>query len=346
MSDDKFIENFPYTPEPFSLALLGDKLLKPGEGGEVATAEALGSVDVLGLYFSAHWCPPCRGFTPVLSKKYIALKEAGKSFEILFVSSDRDEAAFTEYANSMTFPALPFAERDAKAKLSKIFKVNGIPSLCFVDAKTGQLITDEGRGGVTSDTFIEDFPYHPKPVNDLGTTTSGINDSVALIVLCEAAGKATQDGITDMLTPIAEAELAKPESDQVVSKFFTGKGGGPLGRIRSMFGLPAVVSAHEHPLQKSDKTSGWGCDGCGCSGEGKDRYRCTEGCDFDYCGACHTKSTENKGDGDVPCMIIIDLDDSGAFYPCPKDLSEVTKDNVLAFMRGLKDGTLKKMNLG
>jgi len=25
---------------------------------------------VLGLYFSAHWCPPCRAFTPELLKEY------------------------------------------------------------------------------------------------------------------------------------------------------------------------------------------------------------------------------------------------------------------------------------
>ena len=25
---------------------------------------------IIGLYFSAHWCPPCRGFTPVLSEFY------------------------------------------------------------------------------------------------------------------------------------------------------------------------------------------------------------------------------------------------------------------------------------
>jgi nucleoredoxin len=29
---------------------------------------------VVGLYFSAHWCPPCRGFTPNLVAKYNELK--------------------------------------------------------------------------------------------------------------------------------------------------------------------------------------------------------------------------------------------------------------------------------
>merc|ERR1719424_2821010 len=77
------------------LAALGDTLV--GKEGNVSTAEALKGKSVLGLYFSAHWCPPCRGFTPVLSEKYTALKKAGKDFELVFVSSDRNQAAFDEY---------------------------------------------------------------------------------------------------------------------------------------------------------------------------------------------------------------------------------------------------------
>merc|ERR1719189_1069843 len=42
--------------------------------------------EVIGIYFSAHWCPPCRGFTPVLAETYETLAKAGKKFEIVFVS--------------------------------------------------------------------------------------------------------------------------------------------------------------------------------------------------------------------------------------------------------------------
>ena len=33
---------------------------------------------VIGLYFSAHWCPPCRNFTPKLSKFYEEANKNGK----------------------------------------------------------------------------------------------------------------------------------------------------------------------------------------------------------------------------------------------------------------------------
>ena len=44
---------------------------------------ALADKQVVGLYFSAHWCPPCRGFTPKLAEVYTAIKGTGKSLEIL-----------------------------------------------------------------------------------------------------------------------------------------------------------------------------------------------------------------------------------------------------------------------
>ena len=57
--------------------------------GQKPTNEVLAGKEVIGLYFSAHWCPPCRGFTPALGKFYDSIKDA-KNFEIIFVSSDRD----------------------------------------------------------------------------------------------------------------------------------------------------------------------------------------------------------------------------------------------------------------
>jgi len=79
---------------------------------------ALADKQVVGLYFSAHWCPPCRGFTPKLAEVYTAIKGTGKSLEIVFVSSDRDDVAFDSYHKEMPWQTL-----------SKRFKVSGIPSL-------------------------------------------------------------------------------------------------------------------------------------------------------------------------------------------------------------------------
>jgi len=122
--------------------LLGTSL--KSKAGDVETATALKGKAVVALYFSAHWCPPCRGFTPVLADKYKALVGDGKAFEVVFVSSDKDEASFDEYYAEQPWLALPFGSRDVKAALSKKYKVSGIPSLVLLDGD-GAIITKDGR---------------------------------------------------------------------------------------------------------------------------------------------------------------------------------------------------------
>jgi len=139
-------------------SLLGDKLLQGAE--EVNIEKALAGKRAIGLYFSAHWCPPCRGFTPKLAEFYTSdLKSKG--LEIVFVSSDRDEASFKEYYAEQPWLALPFNARDKKAELSKKFKVEGIPTLVIIDGEDGSVITKDGRSAVMSDPKGNKFPWFP-----------------------------------------------------------------------------------------------------------------------------------------------------------------------------------------
>ncbi len=79
-------------------------------GSQPVPISELSSADVIGLYFSAHWCGPCKAFTPVLSKIYTDLKAAGKAFEIVFVSADRDESSMKSYFEDMPWLALQWPD--------------------------------------------------------------------------------------------------------------------------------------------------------------------------------------------------------------------------------------------
>merc|ERR1711977_336890 len=143
-------------------ALFGSKLLSAS--GEVSTTEALSGKKAIALYFSAHWCPPCRGFTPQFAKWYEDdLK--GKGLEVVFVSSDQDEASFKEYFGEMPWLALPYGD-ERKETLSKQFKVRGIPSVAIVDPE-GNTITCDGRAAISADPTGEEMPWKPKSLQEI-----------------------------------------------------------------------------------------------------------------------------------------------------------------------------------
>lgn len=104
----------------------------------------------IGVYFSAHWCPPCRAFTPTLVDFYNSMQKNGKPFEIVFVSSDRDKSAMYEYMKEMKMPwlALPYGDKH-KESLGVKYNVKGIPKLVILSS-SGELITENGRGDVMS----------------------------------------------------------------------------------------------------------------------------------------------------------------------------------------------------
>lgn len=64
------------------------------------------------------------------------------------MSSDQDDSSFDGYFADMPWLALPFDEREIKDELSSQFRIQGIPSLIVLDAKTGKIISNDGRTDV------------------------------------------------------------------------------------------------------------------------------------------------------------------------------------------------------
>ena len=108
--------------------------------GDLAGPAVEGSPKYTALYFSAHWCPPCRMFTPKLVEWYNDFKAKHPDFELVFVSSDRDEAAMQEYIKGDKMP-WPFVKFDqAKSEVFSKYSSDGIPYLVLIDDK-GQALT-------------------------------------------------------------------------------------------------------------------------------------------------------------------------------------------------------------
>jgi nucleoredoxin len=109
------------------------------------------------LYFSAHWCPPCRAFTPELVSTYNKVVGAGKKFQVIFCSMDKDKSQFDEYYGTMPWATLPFQDSRVKM-LAEEFGLKGIPTLVILD-NNGAVVNLEGRAAVGGDPSGARFPW-------------------------------------------------------------------------------------------------------------------------------------------------------------------------------------------
>ncbi len=99
------------------------------------------------IYTSAHWCPPCRGFTPKLVKFYTTMQEShGQLFDVIFCSRDKTGGEMATYMDEfkMPWPAIRYNKRF----MLKQYAANAIPCLVIVD----------GQGEILAHSYPEDGP--------------------------------------------------------------------------------------------------------------------------------------------------------------------------------------------
>jgi len=125
----------------FCEIIKGSSLIKADESSKPID-EVLAGKDMIMIYFSAHWCPPCKRFTPILKKFYDETVDTG--IELIFVSSDRSSEDMLNYMKESHGDWYAF-EHGSKIgkKLKKKFSVEGIPSLVVMKSD-GTVITDDG----------------------------------------------------------------------------------------------------------------------------------------------------------------------------------------------------------
>ena len=136
----------------------------------------------------------------------------------------------------MPWLALPFSDRARKSMLSDMFDVEGIPTFAIV-GPDGKIINSDGRSAVSADPTGKDFPWYPKPVNDLSSGASAINDVPSLCVLMEKASNEKKEEATVALEAVAKPlyDKAKVSGKEPDMAFFTcTQVGGLCARLREM----------------------------------------------------------------------------------------------------------------
>jgi nucleoredoxin len=109
--------------------------------------EELNGKRIYGLYFSAHWCPPCRKFTPQLIEYYNKIVRDHPEFEIIFLSADKTVDAMAGYMRDtgMPWPAIDYAKLKSVPELVK-YAGKGIPDLVIIDS-SGKVLADSYVNG-------------------------------------------------------------------------------------------------------------------------------------------------------------------------------------------------------
>jgi nucleoredoxin len=137
----------PASPGNFIQPLVKGDLISWHNGALVRfDDETLEKKKLIALYFSAHWCTPCRKFTPQLVEYYNRVAPQHPDFEIIFVSFDRSQFAMETYMReaNMPWPAIDFAKVPGKEVIRK-YAGEGIPCLVLIDA-SGKVISDSFAG--------------------------------------------------------------------------------------------------------------------------------------------------------------------------------------------------------
>jgi len=102
---------------------------------------------LIGFYFGASWCPPCRAFSPILSD---FAKCNAPDFSVIFVSVDHSAKESEEFLKGKSFLSIPY-ESSVRQALLQRFAIRMFPTLVICDTRTGKVITRWGRMAIQNE---------------------------------------------------------------------------------------------------------------------------------------------------------------------------------------------------
>ena len=97
---------------------------------------------VVMINFWASWCKPCRDEMPLLEDIYKKYKPMG--FTMLAVNVEPDSKAAEAFLGKLAKPVTFPVAFDVDSKVSKLYKVPGMPTTVFVDRKGNVRVLHKG----------------------------------------------------------------------------------------------------------------------------------------------------------------------------------------------------------
>jgi len=232
----KPVADFPWAPPTMQEILSSDLGLVDNQGNTTTWGDLAGKT--VGLYVSAHWCPPCKAFTPKLAARYAKAAEQGKNFEIVFCSWDKNKSQFEEYFSEMPWLAIPYENSAVRDAVGDVFDVAGIPRLIMLDMENGtpSVIRDNAKGPCDADTNLDEFPWIKPPMSDISKDVEGIDELASILLLQNTESQESQTAKSEYLMEIA-CEQQALDKNRKYNCFTANQDCSILTKIRMLTGV-------------------------------------------------------------------------------------------------------------
>jgi len=218
-------KEFPWLPKNPWEILKGAKLVT-AEGAAAVSVDDLKRKESIALYFSAHWCPPCRAFTPRLTSIYRKLQAKGTAMDIVFVSLDQAEEEYAEYLAEMPWLALTLGDNRIR-ELSESLGVEGIPALITIKPD-GSIINAEAKEVADDDEEGAQYPWAAvslpavTSLNPSGNVVNALNGGICVLLSINGAPNATTAVVEfNAAVQTFDAEVNKTRDAEEKVRFFT-----------------------------------------------------------------------------------------------------------------------------
>ena len=123
----------------------------PARGGKQITLDQFRG-QVVMINFWATWCGPCRKEMPLLESIYRKYKPMG--FTMIGVNVEPDSKAAEDWLAKQQPVSFPVAF-DTDSRVSKLYKVNGMPNSVIIDRKGNVRLLHRGYKPGDENTYLD-----------------------------------------------------------------------------------------------------------------------------------------------------------------------------------------------
>lgn len=111
--------------------------------------DVLGGGKYVGIYVGAEWAASCAPMLAALKRSYEKINERSllPTFEVVYVSADKEQEQFDAYMRACPWVAVPFPELKIRKKVMSVYTAATLPKFVLL-SPSGKVTTKKQTGVV------------------------------------------------------------------------------------------------------------------------------------------------------------------------------------------------------